>query len=207
LRNLDLEYKVGKHFELGIDDTQFSYHRKEANIREEAALDGIYVIRTSVDSGILTPDSAVRAYKDLGKVERAFRCMKTIGLKVRPIFHRLDTRIRAHVFLCMLAYYVEWHMREKLAPILCDDDEQEEAERLRRSIVAPAERSRAARQKDASKRTEDGDPVHSFRTLLDHLATLAKNRIRLCDSEAEFYEMTEATPTQQRALDLLGVTV
>ena len=201
------QYKVGKHFELDIDDTQFSYHRKEANIHEEAALDGIYVIRTSVDSGTLTPDSVIRAYKDLGKVERAFRCMKTIDLKVRPIFHWLDARIRAHVFLCMLAYYVEWHMREKLAPILFDDNEREEAERLRRSIVAPAERSPAARQKDASKRTEDGQPVHSFRTLLDDLATVAKNRIRLCDRGAEFYQITEATPTQQRALDLLGVTV
>jgi transposase len=200
------QYKVGKHFELDISDTYFSYHRNETKIREEAALDGIYVIRTSVDRDTFSSESAVRAYKDLAKVERAFRCMKTIDLKVRPIHHWLDSRIRSHVFLCMLAYYVEWHMRRKLAPILFEDDEKEEAERLRRSIVAPAERSAAAKQKDASKRTDDDYPVHSFQTLLGDLATLAKHRVRVGESQAEFYELTEATPAQQQALHLLGVT-
>jgi hypothetical protein len=200
------QYKVGKHFELDISDTCFAYRRNEVKIREEAALDGIYVIRTSVDSERFPSESAVRAYKDLATVERAFRCMKTIDLKVRPIYHWLDNRIRAHVFLCMLAYYVEWHMREKLAPILFEDDDKEAASRLRRSIVAPAERSPAAKQKDASKRTDDGYPVHNFRTLLDDLATLAKNRVRVSETQAEFYELTEATPTQQQALKLLGVT-
>ena len=200
------QYKVGKHFELDISDTCFAYRRNEVKIHEEAALDGIYVIRTSVASETFPSESAVRAYKDLAKVERAFRCMKTIDLKVRPIYHWWDKRIRAHVFLCMLAYYVEWHMREKLAPILFEDDEKEAAARLRRSIVAPAVRSPAAKQKDASKRTDDDYPVHSFQTLLADLATLAKNRVRVQESEAEFYELTEATPTQQRALNLLGVT-
>jgi transposase len=201
------QYKVGKHFVLEIEDTRFSYHRDDTKIREEAALDGIYVIRTSAGSDAFPPQSAVRAYKDLSKVERAFRSMKTIDLKVRPIYHWLDDRIRAHVFLCMLAYYVEWHMRQKLAPILFDDDEKEEAERSRRSIVAPAERSVVAQQKDATKRTADDYPVHSFQTLLDDLATLAKNRVRLDGSETEFYQLTEATPTQRRAFQLLGVTI
>jgi transposase len=200
-------YKVAKHFVLEIKETSFSYHRDEAKIREEAALDGVYVIRTSVGSKSLSPHGAVRAYKDLAKVERAFRSMKTIDLKVRPIFHWLSNRIRAHVFLCMLAYYVEWHMRQKLESILFDDHDQEEAERSRRSIVAPAERSVAAKQKDYTKRTEDGYPVHSFRTLLDDLATLAKNRVRINGSDIEFYQLTETTMVQRRAFELLGVTI
>jgi len=200
------QYRVGKHFMLEMEDTRFSYRRDETKIREEAALDGIYVIRTSAGSDAFDPQSAVRAYKDLSKVERAFRSMKTMDLKVRPIYHWLDTRIRAHVFLCMLAYYLEWHMRQKLAPILFDDDEKEAADRSRRSIVAPAKRSAAAQQKDATKRTVDDYPVHSLQTLLDDLATLAKNRVRLDDSQAEFYQLTEATPVQQHAFNLLHVT-
>jgi hypothetical protein len=199
--------KVGKHFVLKITKTRFTYHRDHAKIRQEADLDGIYVIRTSVANECLSPQGTVRAYKDLSKVERAFRCMKTIDLKVRPIGHWLNRRIRAHVFLCMLAYYVEWHMRQKLAPIMFDDDEKEEAERSRRSIVAPAERSLTAHLKDATKRTAGGYPVHSFRTLLDDLATLAKNRIRLNGSETEFYQLTEATPVQQHAFELLGLPI
>jgi transposase len=199
------QHKVGKHFVLKIEDSSFSYHRHETKIREEAALDGIYVIRTSVTSDSFSSQRTVRAYKDLSKVERAFRCMKTIDLKVRPIHHWLSDRIRAHVFLCMLAYYVEWHMRQKLAPILFEDDEKEEAEKARRSIVAPAERSSAAQHKDATKRTADGYPVHSFQTLLDDLATLSKNRVHLSD-ETEFYQLTEATPVQQHAFDLLGMS-
>jgi transposase len=202
------QYKVGKHFVLDIEDTRFSYRRDERKIREEAALDGIYVIRTSAGPEAFTPQSAVRAYKDLSKVERAFRSMKTIDLKVRPIYHWLDSRIRAHVFLCMLAYYVEWHMRQKLAPLLFDDDQKAAAEQGRRSIVAPAERSAAAQHKDATKRTADNYPVHSFQTLLDDLATLAKNRICLDDDrQAEFYQLTEATPLQHHAFALLGVTI
>jgi hypothetical protein len=200
------QHKVGKHFVLKIEDSSFSYHRDEEKIREEAALDGIYVIRTSVTSDSFSSEGTVRAYKDLSKVERAFRCMKTIDLKVRPIHHWLSDRIRAHVFLCMLAYYVEWHMRQKLAPILFEDDQKEEAEKARRSIVAPAERSSAAQHKDATKRTVDDYPVHSFQTLLDDLATLGKNRVQLSD-QTEFYQLTETTPVQQLAFDLLGVTI
>jgi transposase len=200
-------HKVGKHFELTIRDDSFSYSRNQPRIAEEAALDGIYVIRTSVRPGALTAENTVRAYKDLSSVERAFRSIKTVDLKVRPIFHWLDDRIRGHVFLCMLAYYVEWHMREKLAPVLFDDHERDEAEATRASIVEPAPRSKAARAKDASKQTEDGMPVHSFRTMLKDLGTLAKNRVRLRgETGSEFYELTHASPVQQRALDLLGIT-
>jgi transposase len=201
-------HKVGKHFELTIRADHFSYRRDEARIAEEAALDGIYVIRTSVKPEVLDSAATVRAYKELSFVEHAFRSMKTIDLKVRPIYHYLDDRIRAHVFLCMLAYYVEWHMRPKLAPLLFDDHEREEAEATRGSIVSPAPRSAAAQAKDKTKRTDDGLPVHSFRTLLKDLGTLAKNQVRLDGAEgSDFYVLTEATPLQQRALDLLGVTL
>jgi transposase len=200
-------HKVGKHFELSIGDDTFSYRRAEARINDEAALDGIYVIRTSVKPEVFASDEAVRAYKDLSTVERAFRCIKTVDLKVRPIFHWLDDRIRAHVFLCMLAYYVEWHMRERLAPLLFDDHAREEAEATRASIVQPAPRSNAAKAKDSSKQTAEGLPVHSFRTLLADLATLAKNRVRAAERRGEeFYVITHSTPLQQRAFDLLGVT-
>jgi transposase len=201
-------YKVGKHFELTIDDKSFAYRRNEARIAAEAKLDGIYVVRTSVKPQSLTSADAVRAYKDLATVERAFRCLKTVDLKIRPIFHWLDDRIRAHVFLCVLAYYIEWHMRTKLAPLLFDDHERDKAETTRASIVQPAPRSDAARVKDKTKRTEDGLPVHSFRTLLDDLGTLAKNRVRVRgESGSEFYELTHPTILQQRALDLLGITL
>jgi hypothetical protein len=200
-------HKVGKHFVLTIADDGFSYARNEARIAEEAALDGIYVIRSSVKPDAFAAEDTVRAYKALSSVEQAFRSFKTVDLTVRPIFHWLDDRIRGHVFLCMLAYYVEWHMREKLAPLLFDDHEREEAESKRTSIVQPAPRSEAAQAKDASKRTADGLPVHSFRTLLADLATLAKNRVRVGDeSGSEFYELTHASAVQQRALELLGVT-
>lgn len=201
-------YKVGKHFTLEIGEKSFSYRRNEAKIAEEAVLDGIYVIRTSVEAETLSSEETVRAYKSLAKVERAFRSLKTVDLKVRPIFHRLDDRIRAHVFLCMLAYYVEWHMRRRLAPLLFDDEDREAAERTRRSIVAPAPRSAKARRKDAKKQTDDGYAVESFQTLLANLATLAKNRVRVQGSSPgsahEFYLLTRATEQQQRALDLLG---
>ena len=201
-------HKMAKHFLLSIGETSFSFRRNEAKIQEEAALDGIYVIRTSVGGERLSSEGTVRAYKSLSHVERAFRSMKTIDLKVRPIFHWLDRRIRAHVFLCMLAYYVEWHMRQKLAPILFDDHDKEQAEQMRRSIVAPAERSAAARQKGLTKRTADGHPVHSFRTLLDDLATLSKNRIRIDGTDAaEFDQLTEPTPLQQHVFDLLGLSI
>lgn len=199
-------HKVGKHFEITIRDDEFSYRRNAARIAEESALDGIYVIRTSVSVETLDSKDTVRAYKDLSKVERAFRSIKTVDLKVRPIFHWLDDRIRAHVFLCMLAYYVEWHMRRKLAPILFDDHERENAEALRESVVNRAPRSEAAQAKDEKKRTEDDLPVHSFRTLLSDLATLAKNRVRLRETPgSEFELLTQPTILQQRAFALLGL--
>jgi hypothetical protein len=196
-------FKVGKHYQLDIRDDGFSYQRDAAKIAAEAALDGIYVIRTSVGSDVLNSENVVRAYKDLSQVERAFRSLKTVDLKVRPIYHWLEDRIRAHVFLCMLAYHVEWHLRRPLAPLLFDDHEREAAEESRASIVAPAPRSDAARSKDATKQTESRTPVHSFRTLLADLGTLAKNLVRMADSGAEFYKLTQATPLQQQVFDLL----
>jgi hypothetical protein len=201
-------YKVAKHFELTITDDGFGYKRKEDQIAAEAALDGLYVIRTSVADEILNSENTVRAYKDLSKVERAFRCMKTVDLRVRPIYHWLNDRIKAHVFLCMLAYYVEWHMRRDLAPILFDDHDRESAQAERKSIVAPSPRSAAARSKDHTKETEDGFSVHSFRTLLADLGTLCKNRIRVTnDSANEFYMVTKPTEEQRRILALLNVNL
>ena len=201
-------FKVGKHFILEIGERSFSYRRDKEKIAAEAALDGLYVIRTSVAEEALDAESTVRAYKDLSKVERAFRCLKTVDLKVRPIYHWLENRVRSHVFLCMLAYYVEWHMRQKLAPVLFDDEDKELAESMRSSIVAPAERSPSARSKDLTKRNEEGLPVHSFRSLLKDLGTLAKNRIKVAGSEpCEFYMLTRPTELQARALELLGVSV
>ena len=200
-------YKVGKHFILRITENSFSYRRDEEKIAAEAKLDGLYVIRTSVSPQILPSQSAVRAYKDLSKVERAFRSLKTVDLKVRPIYHRLEGRVHAHVFLCVLAYYVEWHMRRSLAPILFDDEEKAGAEAQRSSIVAPAPRSASARGKDNKKRTDDDLPVHSFQTLLADLATLAKNRVRSEGaSPCEFYVLTRPTDLQRRAFELLGVS-
>ncbi len=201
------KHKMEKHFILEITEASFSYRRNDEKIAAEAILDGLYVIRTSVSKQALGPESTVRAYKNLSKVERAFRCIKTVDLKVRPIFHRLDERVRAHVFLCMLAYYVELHMRQRLAPILFDDEDKELAEAVRESIVAPAERSPKAKRKDLTKRTQDDTPVHSFRTLLQDLKTLCKNRIRTqSERSCEFYMLTQPTDVQQRALELLDLS-
>jgi len=200
-------YKVGKHFILEFTDQSFSYRRDEEKIAAEANLDGLYVIRTSVSPQTLTAESTVRAYKDLSKVERAFRSIKTVDLKIRPIYHWLENRVRAHVFLCMLAYYVEWHMRQKLQPILFDDDDKASAESLRSSIVAPAPRSARAQAKDKTKRTQEGLPVHSFRTLLADLATLAKNRVQTEGATpCEFYVLTQPTDLQRHVFELLGVS-
>ena len=201
-------YKVGKHFELEITDHSFCYSRKVELIEEEAALDGFYVIRTNVPAATLGAEDSVRAYKGLSVVERAFRSMKTMDLKIRPIHHRLAKRVRSHVFLCMLAYYVEWHMREALAPILFDDHERTAAQEARTSNVAPAQRSDAAKRKAASKTCDDGAPVHSFQTMLADLATIVRNRMRPRDADQETFEVT-TTPTavQRRALQLLGISL
>jgi len=200
--------KVGKHFTLEITDTSFRATRDEAAIAREAALDGIYVLRTSVEGDRLPTAEVVRSYKRLAAIERAFRSLKTVDLKVRPIHHRKDDRVRAHVFLCVLAYYVEWHMRRAWAPLLFDDDEKAAAEAERRSVVAPARRSPRAQAKALTKRTDEGEPVQSFPSLLRHLRTIVKDRMRLkSDAAIEFDKITTPTPLQQRALDLLGVSL
>jgi len=199
-------FKVAKHFILTMTDDRFQYKRNTERINQEKNLDGIYIIRTSVPAKALNAENTVRSYKRLSTVERAFRSMKTIDLKVRPIFHRLEKRVRAHVFLCMLAYYVEWHMRQALAPILFDDDDTLAAEALRDSVVAPARRSPKAQRKASRKRTDDGTPVHSFQSLLDHLATITISRHQPKHPQIPAFDKTTIpTPVQQRALDLLGV--
>jgi hypothetical protein len=199
-------YKMRKHFRLTIEETSFSFARDDASIAREAALDGIYVIRTSLPGAALAADGAVAAYKRLAQVERAFRSLKSVDLKVRPIHHRLEDRVRAHILLCMLAYYVEWHMRQALAPMLFDDDDPAAAQAARRSPVAPAQRSPRAQHKASTKLTDDGDPVHSFRTLLRDLATVAKNRILpKLEHPVPFDLITTPTALQQHAFDLLGV--
>jgi transposase len=197
-------YKMGKHFQLFIEEDGFRCERKQDSIDREAALDGIYVIRTSVPEDKLSSDKVVGHYKRLSSVERAFRSMKSVDLKIRPIYHRLADRVRAHVFLCMLSYYVEWHMRQALAPILFEDDDPKAAEAARKSIVSPAERSPKAKSKDFLKRTEDGMPVHSFQTLLKDLATLTRNEVRV--GEQTLQMLATPTPVQQRALELLKVS-
>jgi transposase len=201
-------YKMGKHFQLRIEEDSFHYERKTANIEREQNLDGIYVIRTSVKKEVLSSQQVVASYKSLSGVERAFRSLKTVDLQVRPIHHHLPDRVRAHILLCVLAYYVEWHMRQLLAPILFDDDDRPQAQAARASIVAPAQRSTAAQLKALTKQTADGIKVHSFQTLIGDLATIVKNRIQPVDKNIAAFDMlTQPTAIQQRALDLLGVTL
>ena len=199
-------YKVGKHFETKIADGVFVWSRREESIHREADLDGLYVIRTSEKKASLSAADTVRTYKSLAQVERAFRCLKGVELRVRPIFHRTPERVRAHIFLCLLAYYVEWHMRRALAPLLFED-EQLEADRRRRDAVAPAQPSAAVKKKKATRQTADGLPLHSFKTLLEALATRCQNTCRVAGSApgARFEQLTAATPLQQRAFELLGL--
>ncbi|MCP4961111.1 MAG: IS1634 family transposase [Actinomycetia bacterium] len=195
--------KVAKHFQTTITDDDLSFHRDQASIDAEAALDGFYVLRTSLSKEALDAEATVRAYKSLALVERAFRCLKTVDLEVRPVFHWVGPRVRAHVFLCMLAYYLEWHMRSRLAPILFDDHDKASAEAQRASPVAKAEPSEAAKRKAKTKRTDDDLPVHSFRSLLADLACLTKNTVRFGKKQT-MEILAKPTPTQQRALDLIG---
>ena len=199
-------FKMQKHFRLTIEEQSLRYERDQQRIDREAALDGIYVIRTNVSPEVLSSEQTVRSYKRLSVVERAFRSLKTVDLKVRPIHHRLADRVRAHVFLCTLAYYVEWHMRAQLAPLLFDDDDPAQAQASRLSVVAPAKRSTKALRKAHTKRTDADQPVHSFRTLLEDLSTVAKNRVRSSAAPDSPFDIT-TTPTalQNRAFDLLGV--
>jgi transposase len=197
-------YKMGKHFSLFIEEDGFRCERKQANIEREAALDGIYVIRTSVPAEALSSENVVGCYKRLSEVEKAFRSLKSVDLKIRPIHHHLAERVKAHIFLCVLSYYVEWHMRQALAPMLFDDDDPETAMAARKNIVSPAARSPKAQSKDYSKRTEDGLPVHSFQTLLKDLATLTRNEVRV--GQQTSHMLATPTPVQQRALQLLQVS-
>jgi hypothetical protein len=202
------KHKMAKHFDLTISEARFAYARKTAQIAEEAALDGLYAVRTSLPEETLDDAATVRAYKSLSMVERAFRCLKTVDLRIRPIHHWLEERVRAHVFLCMLAYYVEWNMRTRLAPMLYDDDDTEAAEALRDSPVAKAQRSPKALAKSATGKTPDGVPVHSFRSLLADLATLCRNTIVTAIApNRPFSLLTRPTPVQQKAFDLLEIPI
>jgi len=198
------QYKVAKHFELMIDEKAFSFARKHERIAAEAALDGIYIIRTSVSAAQMDASQCVRNYKSLANVERAFRSLKTVDLKIRPIHHRTADRVRAHIFLCMLAYYVEWHMREAWRALMFADlDQQAKAVR---DPVAPATRSKAALAKAASHTLDDGTSAHSFRTLIEDLATIVRNTCRVPgdqNSSAGFTIDTTPSQKQQRAFDLL----
>src|SRR6266511_4089418 len=194
-------FKVAKHFQLTIDNGRFAYARKQDSIAAEAALDGFYLLRTSVGADDLSPQAVVRAYKQLAHAERAFRALKSPELQIRPVHHHLEQRVRAHVFLCMLAYALRYELEQRLAPLLFKDDNP----LAPADPVAPAQRSTAAKRKAASKHTEDGLPVSSFRDLLDALATLCRNHLRLRNSPASFDQLTETNPLQQRAFELLDV--
>lgn len=198
------QYKVAKHFELVIDERSFSFRRKPDSIATEAALDGLYIIRTSVPVTQMDAADCVRNYKSLANVERAFRSIKTVDLKVRPIHHRLADRVRAHIFLCMLAYYVEWHMREAWRELMFADTDQ--AAKTTRDPVAPAQRSRSAQLKAARHTLDDGTPAHSFSTLIAELSTLVRNTCRTPhagDDAPTFTVLTTPNPTQHRALELV----
>jgi len=200
-------FKMAKHFDIQITRSRFTYVRKLDAIAAEARLDGIYVLRTSVPENMLGTADTVRAYKDLAKVERAFRCMKTVDLHVRPIHHHLEERVRTHVFLCMLAYYVEWHLREAWAPLLFAEDDRKGAAERRGSPVQPAMPSDRAKEKALTKKTPDGETVHRFRGLLDQLATLTKNTVQPQGDLPSFDQVTAPTSLQQRAFDLLDVSI
>ena len=197
-------FKVAKHFDLDIADGDFSWARRQAGIDREAAVDGFHVVRTDQPADRLTAEDAVRSYKSLARVERAFRCLKTVDLRIRPIHHRIEKRVRAHLFLRVLAYYVEWHLRRALAPLLFQD-EGLDAAMAARDPVAAAMPSAAARRKKARGTTSDGLPLHSFSSLVAHLATRCRNRCRLkADPDAPAFDRdTEPTPLQSRALELV----
>jgi hypothetical protein len=197
-------HKVAKHFDLRITDTALSWARKPDSIASEAALDGIYIVRTSLPAAQMDAPECVRSYKSLANVERAFKSIKTIDLKVRPIHHRLADRVRAHIFLCMLAYYVEWHLREAWRELMFADTEQQA--NASRDPVAPAERSASARDKAATHTLVDGTPAHSFSTLMAELATIARNTCRTSNAQSDaptFEVITTANTKQQRAMALV----
>ena len=200
-------YKVGKHFKLTIEDHRFDFERDEQSISREADLDGLYVVRTSEARKDFSKEDTVRTYKSLSQVEQAFRCLKGVDLRVRPIHHRTPDHVRAHVFLCMLAYYVEWHLRRALAPVLFEDEELDEV-RTTRDPVAKAEPSESVKRKKATLLTPDGWPVQSFQTLMKTLGTRCRNKCRAGNNKtyATFYELTEPTPFQAHVFHLLGLS-
>ena len=197
-------YKVGKHFECKIGEESFAWSRRQDSIEKEAKLDGIYVLRTSEPAERLSAEDTVRSYKSLAEVERAFRCLKGIDLLVRPIRHRTEHRVSAHISLCLLAYYVEWHLRRAWAPLLFEDEERRE-ERKRRDPILPTQPSTSAQAKKRSHKTVDGFPVHSFETLLSELASRAKVTYELQrnDSKLTFRPVPEPTLPQARAYELI----
>jgi len=199
-------HKVGKHYQLTIGEGTFQWIRRDEAIAAEATLDGIYVIRTSEPAARFSAADTVRTYKSLSQVERAFRCLKGIDVLVRPIRHRTEARVPAHIFLCVLAYYVEWHMRRALAPVLFEDEELP-ADRSRRDPVLPAQPTASAKAKKATHTTPDGLPVHSFESLIAELASRARNTYRLKsdDSKLTFTQIPAPTPIQRRAYELLGL--
>ncbi len=200
------KHKMAKHFEITITDESFTYQRREQAIAAEARLDGLYVIRTNLPQETMGAEALVQSYKSLALVERAFRSLKSVDLQIRPVHHWREPRVRAHLFLCMLAYYLEWHMRQRLAPILYGEHDKAAAQAERPSIVAPIEPSPAAKRKRARRRTDQGTPVTSLRDLLRHLATLTLNSVTTPINPDYSFTVT-ATPTdlQKRAFELLGV--
>jgi hypothetical protein len=197
------KYKMGKHFQRTITDTSFTYHRNQDNIDAEAALDGIYVIRTSVDAAELTPAAVVESYKDLANIERDFRSIKTDDLQVRPIRHRLEDRVKAHLLICMLARYLVWHLRKAWASLTFTDENPP----ARANPVAPAQRSADADAKAAYKHDTNGNPIRSFAGLLEHLKTLTRDRIRYQDTDIEIDKLADPTPEQRRAFDLIEASI
>ena len=199
-------YKMAKHFDITITDDDLIVERRSQPVDDEALLDGFYVVRTNVTADLLDSSSVVRAYKGLSNAERAFRSLKTIDIEIRPIHHRRGRRVRAHVLL-WLAYYLEWHMRQALKPILFDDHDKPAADAARASIVAKAVRSEAARRKLKTHRTDDDLPVHSFQSLLANLATFTRNTMAMGDSSATFLLYPKLTPIQERAFQLLDLPI
>jgi hypothetical protein len=197
------KYKMGKHFHTTITDTTFTYRRDQVRIDTEAELDGIYVLRTSIDADTLDPAGIVQGYKNLANIERDFRIIKTDDLDLRPIHHRLDDRVKAHVLICLLACYLVWHLRKAWAPLTFTDEHPPQ----RANPVAAAQRSPEAEAKASTKHDADGNPLRSFRGLLEHLATLTRDRIRYHHTDIEIDKLTDATPQQRRAFDLLNTPI
>ena len=199
------QFKVNKYYNLEITEEGFSYQRKLELIAKETALDGVYVLRTSLESTLMDAATTVKAYKSLSQVEEAFRCYKSIDLKVRPIYHYKGDRVKAHIFLCMLAYYVEWHLKQSLAPLLFEDEEIDDSS----LNVIKASRSESVQSKERKKRNQENFPVHSFRTLLEDLGTICLNTVECTIREGSyrFSKITRPTQLQQKALDLLGVSL